>query len=389
MNRVAVTPPKRHRRPFIGEWAVNPTTLARYRQHVVAFIQWQWQNDESARDESEMDEILLMYIHDLYEERGHSGKAVAVNTIYGIYLYLPDYKGCLPRSQQAIKGWNRHVIGRSAPPLTWELASALAVQLARKPQYRRHAVAVMLGFDCLLRIGEVLGLRREDVADSDDPRLGAEKTGPGTIIRIRKAKTGKNQWVVIHDPQVRSMVLHLVSVTKKGALLFPISTSSFRAVFHRGCSELRFELVVCPAFTTSWWSDSISSHAPLVYGGCCRTWSLGELQVSEDIHSSWNCFTHVDDCTCWVGGFGVQAIATSSSTYPGVHGRYFAKYYYYAIAEARVTWWLGFVYPSHIRILQLRCSRVSSPVRVPKSNTSLSSTTAVMPRGDENGQLSN
>ena len=246
MNRVAVTPPKRHRRPFIGEWAVNPTTLARYRQHVVAFIQWQWQNDESARDESEMDEILLMYIHDLYEERGHSGKAVAVNTIYGIYLYLPDYKGCLPRSQQAIKGWNRHVIGRSAPPLTWELASALAVQLARKPQYRRHAVAVMLGFDCLLRIGEVLGLRREDVADSDDPRLGAEKTGPGTIIRIRKAKTGKNQWVVIHDPQVRSMVLHLVSVTKKGALLFPISTSSFRAVFHRGCSELGLSSLYVP-----------------------------------------------------------------------------------------------------------------------------------------------
>jgi integrase len=244
MNPVAVTPPKARRRPFLGEWVVAPSTVDVYKRHVLAFIKWQWRNDELAVEESDMDEVLLTYFHDLYESRGAQGKAISVNTIYGIYLYLPELKGRLPRSQQAIKGWSKRCIGNSAPPLTWELASALAVHLARQSCFRRHAIGVLLGFDCLLRVGELVGLHREDVADSHDPRLGTgggRHAGPGALLRIRKSKTGRNQWVTIHDPQVRAMVMQLVAETKPGALLFPFSCAHFRAVFKRGCEELRLD----------------------------------------------------------------------------------------------------------------------------------------------------
>jgi len=235
------------RRPFLGEWAVTPATLKRYRDQVLSFVQWQRANGEFAVSESDMDDVLLAYIHDLYE--GGRGKSVASHTLYGIYTFMPELKGCLPRSQQAVRGWNKRVVGRSYPPLTWELASALAVQLARDPLHRRHAVGVLLSFDCLLRVGELVQLRREDIAHAHDQRLGTgggRYRGPGTILRIQQAKTGKNQWVTVRDPQVIRMLLELRAMTKPGALLFPFSTASFRAVFKRGCADLKLSSLYVP-----------------------------------------------------------------------------------------------------------------------------------------------
>jgi integrase len=100
----------------------------------------------------------------------------------------------------------------------------------------RHAIGTLLSFDCFLRVGELVALKREDVADAGDVRLGVDSDN--MTLRLRFTKTGRDQWVVVKDTQVKQLVRLLLSSTKKGDFLFPFSTSSFRYHFKLACSTL-------------------------------------------------------------------------------------------------------------------------------------------------------
>ena len=57
-----------------------------------------------------------------------------------------------------------------------------------------------------------LVFERIDVATTGDVRMGSEYKG--TAIRLRKTKTGPNQWVQVHDKSVEVLLLALVSSVK-------------------------------------------------------------------------------------------------------------------------------------------------------------------------------
>ena len=96
----------------------------------------------------------------------------------------------------------------------------------------------------VLRISELLGLRREDVADAGDARL--DSGFASTALRIRKAKTGRNQFVTIDDPAVRQLVRELVAATDPGQPLFPSTPPQFRARFKHVCAELSLSPAYVP-----------------------------------------------------------------------------------------------------------------------------------------------
>lgn len=252
MRPVAVSPkrsPHSGRREPVNllEHAVAPGTLKPYRAATISFAHYLIASDEDPDDADEFDDVLLDYIQGLYDDG--RGKSTASNTLHGIGLYLPQLRPLLPKARMAIRGWNRLQTGRSYPPLTWELASALAVHLRRKPGLERYGIGVVLAFDCLLRVSELVNLRREDVALSTDQRFGMRRLGepdPGVIIVIRQAKTGKNQWVSLKDPQLITLLTQLVANTKPGHFLFPFSAASFRRTFKQGCSELKLSSLYVP-----------------------------------------------------------------------------------------------------------------------------------------------
>ena len=220
------------------EWAVTPSTVRRYRDQVMKFLQWTIDNDEDAQTEDELDDILLDYVWHLHESG--AGKTAASHVLYGIVLYLPQLKYSLFRTRRAIKGWNKREPGESYPPMTWELAQLVAIHLRHSGKFRdghRMSVAVLLAFDCLLRIGELLNLRPEDVADSGDGRIGAEHRG--LILRLRQTKTGPNKEVSVEHPVVVALLRELVRNTRRGSYLFPFNKSTFRARFKRACAQLR------------------------------------------------------------------------------------------------------------------------------------------------------
>ena len=77
--------------------------------------------------------------------------------------------------------------------VTCALAGAVAV-----------AVALLVSFDCLLRISEVAALKVGDVVDH---RAQADPVGRGVAVYLRSTKTGRRQAVMIEDAAVAELLV--------------------------------------------------------------------------------------------------------------------------------------------------------------------------------------
>jgi integrase len=207
---------------FLIDAAYAPSTLKKYKTAVIDFLKWSFNNKENPADMEELDDVLTEYLHHLYLT--HGGKGKAHDTYFGLLMYLRHARGQLPNSELTLRGWNKKHPAKSYPPLTWSLSVAIGVQMVRRGEWR-HAVGTLLAFDCFLRVGELVGLKREDVADTNDLRIGAEFKG--MALRLRKTKTGPNQWVEVEDNAVKELLRGIIKDTKPKAYLFPFSTSSF------------------------------------------------------------------------------------------------------------------------------------------------------------------
>lgn len=218
---------------FLLQAAFAPSTRKKYLSAVDSFLSFSRECGEDPTEVSGFDDLLNDYIHHLY--MSEAGKSSAHDTVYGVLMLLPELKGRLHTSMLALRGWSRLHPVLSYPPLTWDLTVIIAVKMALRG-YSRLALGTILAFDSFLRIGELMGIRREDVADGNDPRIGVELKG--MAIRLRKTKTGPNQWVEVENAQVMQLLRGLLATTRSGAHLFPGTTASYRRLFKTVCAEL-------------------------------------------------------------------------------------------------------------------------------------------------------
>lgn len=221
--------------------AFAPSTRMKYFPAVQQFVAWGVKNGEDPLDAAEMDEILTDYLHHLYETDG--GRAKANNTYYGLIARVPQLRYSLPMSLQCLRAFAKLLPSTSYPPVTWDVAVVIAVQMWRHG-WLRGGVAVLLAFDCLLRIGELMALRREDISFPGDARMPA--TFSGVLIRIRVAKTGRNQSVVVRDAALQVLLRSLVAETASGQLIFPFTPNVFRERFKHICGELGLDSSYVP-----------------------------------------------------------------------------------------------------------------------------------------------
>jgi len=223
----------RRRRHFLHLRTVTPATQRRYRAAIDAFERWARRNGESAVDAESLDDVLVEYVHDLY--LSGRGRSAATCALHGIAWRNPAFRAQLPLAAASLRGWQRSVVPRSYPPMTWELALVVGARLVADG-HRRVGVGVLLAFDCLLRAGELAGLRREDVLDDGDARVGSEHRG--VLLRLRHTKTGANKSVEVLEPVVVEQLRALVADTAPGARLFPFTVAVFRRRFKRVCAAL-------------------------------------------------------------------------------------------------------------------------------------------------------
>jgi hypothetical protein len=225
---------------FLVQAAYAEGTMRKYVPAVSDFISWCDPSFDPQTPEA-FDNLLTDYIHFLYEFSGSRSKAQS--TFYGILFFLPQLNGHLHFSSLSLKGWQKLHPSISYPPLTWELSCLIALRLSLGGFFSL-ALGTLLAFDGLLRINELLHLRKEDIADAGDGRLGFDVKA--MALRIRSSKTGPNQWVTVSDPVVRHFVRELVRVLPPDALLFPVSAQTFRVRFKTACSQLRLSAHYVP-----------------------------------------------------------------------------------------------------------------------------------------------
>ena len=68
------------------------------------------------------------------------------------------------------------------------------------------ALMMLVGFDCYLRIGELLQLVTTDIAFGRDPRLGLNDD-TRVHIHLRRTKTGNNKGVEVRNHQIKLLLL--------------------------------------------------------------------------------------------------------------------------------------------------------------------------------------
>ena len=146
---------------FLIQAAYAPSTRQKYLSAVEGFVSFALSINEDPISTVDFDDLLNDYIHHLY--MSESGKSRAVDAVYGVLMLSPELKGHLPVSMLALRGWNKLQPVLSYPPLTWELTVCIALKMSACSW--SLGVGALLAFDCFLRVGELVGLKREDVAD--------------------------------------------------------------------------------------------------------------------------------------------------------------------------------------------------------------------------------
>ena len=221
---------------FLFQAAFAPATRHKYRTAVVAFLDWVVDVGEEFTDFDELDQLMVDYMHDLYIEKGGKCRSYAECAVSGLSSFMPSIKGKLPRACLALRGWRRLQPPVPHPPLTWDITVCIAYRMTATSGLRL-GVATLLAFDCYLRIGELCSLRACDVADVDDPRTGSAHRR--MALRLRRTKTGANQWVQVRNPEVQ-MLLRLVlgRVSSSRRRLFGAAPGTYRRWFKEACSSI-------------------------------------------------------------------------------------------------------------------------------------------------------
>jgi len=210
--------------------ALAPTTHSKYSKAFSLFDAFCDERRFRVRSDRDVGRYLALFVQHLYDSGGSMD--LAKNAIYGVQHRAPWLAHSLAGAKLALRGWKRTHPSTSHPPLTWELTCLMAVRMAIRGQHDA-ALAMLVGFDCYLRIGELLSLTVQDVAVHNDPRLGSAYRG--VMLRLAQTKTGRNQSVTVEDPCVASMLTSHVRGRLASDLVFDVSRDAFYKLFHGAC----------------------------------------------------------------------------------------------------------------------------------------------------------
>lgn len=223
-----------NRHTFLLHSTVAPPTKRRYLKMVSHFYSWLIRHGYYINSGRSVDKRLCQFIHRLYR-KGY-GKSDADSVYYGVRMTLPQYRLSLPRSHAAINGFHRLTPGVRRPPIAWSVALVIAKWMVSNG-YFRYGVAMIVGFDCFLRIGEIRGIHKSDVAFQGDLRMGDDI--PDVFIHLRHTKTGDHQGVPVLNEHAIILLRAVVTLTKHDDdLLFPFSSSSFNSLVKRASAAL-------------------------------------------------------------------------------------------------------------------------------------------------------
>lgn len=245
-----------HIRRFLTASAFAPSTATAYSTAVTRYLSWCHHRCRH-RSVAQLDRCVERYICYLYFQHRGRNRQLAVNTVYGLYMQHPALRDRLRGSEGLLRGWQRAAPSVSHPPLTWPLTIAIARTMAGNG-YVDCAVATLVAFDGLLRVGELVAIMVADVSLPDDSRRGAAsrtvsysaasssspslRRSSSAYIRLAITKTGSNQTAEISNVEVITLLQRHIDSRPADGRLFPFPSASpadyYRSILRATCVAL-------------------------------------------------------------------------------------------------------------------------------------------------------
>ena len=253
--------------------SLAPTTRAAYNRVLNDFLQYTQRCDIRIIT----GDSLMAAVAAFLGAKIRAGYAPATcHTLYAaLSLQWPEWVGSLRPLHRGLRGWERRRPVVKRPPLVKPLAVAMAMRLVAWG-HPAMGVAILLGFHCYLRIGELLSVECWHVVPARSARTGFTNTD--AFLHIPKAKTGTQQDVPITDPDVAWLVAlagHAAAERRRredggdvsSALLFPYRERAFRVLFARCAASFGLP-------------PEIVQHS-MRHGGATHDYASGRLSTEE------------------------------------------------------------------------------------------------------------
>eukprot|EP00971_Amphidinium_carterae_P331288 6464771-Amphidinium_carterae.1 len=150
---------RREHRSALGKWSnlvVLPSTLHCYTDSVQRFVDWLRLNQHPfPTTPLRCDRACSAFLEELWE--CGEAKSEAANVLSGIQHFLPFMRHKLLSSWRLYTAWSKHELPRRAPPLSMELAYALAFDMYTQ-KWPFTALLILLGMHTALRSGELFSI---------------------------------------------------------------------------------------------------------------------------------------------------------------------------------------------------------------------------------------
>lgn len=225
---------KRNIKGHVKDAKIKPVSLASYKRNYMRFVSWvhaRYEQEEFTIAELEI--LMILYVE--YVEDNHLYPTWVKALKSAVVHYHPNVRDQMLEYDRTVQGFYKLHPSISwvplSPKLVWGI-TALNYGLGRVDT----AVALLLSFDCYLRISEVCQLMLVDVD------LPNSDHGYATVasITIRDAKTGEDQYILLRDPfVVRIFGDYVRDLPSEQRLVFPrLSVYRLRCEFHDGLDML-------------------------------------------------------------------------------------------------------------------------------------------------------
>ena len=202
---------------------VSTNTIKRYEFALLFFFEWLKQTRETlATRFGALDEQVGTCIDYLWLEG--EPKGIAGDLLSAFHHFVPALsRSRLPGAWRLFSAWGKHELPFRAFPLLPYHVKAMVMRRLRAGDLK-FCVLLMIGFDCMLRGGELMSLQKRDFKLNN-----AEGKG---VIELRNTKSGKryggNELVVIQDCSIVSLLSLILAKLEPGDFIFEGSYYGFR-----------------------------------------------------------------------------------------------------------------------------------------------------------------
>ena len=227
--------------PLVPFWSplldgnLKDSSRKRYEVEVRNFVEFVRDRGDRIDTREDLDYWMAYFCHVAYTE-GRPSKGAVEKALAGVEHWLPEFKP-LPLTRRCVRGWGKLQPPQPAAPFPRDLVWACAT-LACLSGDVAAGVAMMVAYDCWLRISEVAGITAADVHDT---RGQVDPVGRGVSVFLPETKTGRRQAVMVEDPAVAALLLVLARAQgQRAAQLFP-PPATLRSVLARCLGVLQVD----------------------------------------------------------------------------------------------------------------------------------------------------